>query len=77
MQLNGCVSRVRRTMQNNRHELQLEAIKAWAVDRRGVVVAVTGLGKSFIGVKIAATQLESGKIKSAAVIVPTINLVEQ
>lgn len=63
---------------DNRLKIQTEAIEAWVNNgKKGTVVLVTGTGKTYCGVLVASKQLESGRIKNAAVVVPTVNLIEQ
>lgn len=60
-----------------RDDIQLEAIKAWAVNKKGTIILPTGTGKSYVGITIAAKQLQLQKIESVLVVVPTTNLIEQ
>ncbi len=55
---------------------QREALEAWSAnDRRGVVEAVTGAGKTRVGLHAIAAQLAAGG--KAAVVVPTRELLQQ
>ena len=55
---------------------QREALEAWSAnDRRGVVEAVTGAGKTRVGLHAIAAQLAAGG--KAAVVVPTRELLHQ
>ncbi|NEK87936.1 DUF3427 domain-containing protein [Blastococcus saxobsidens] len=55
---------------------QREALDAWrAADRRGVVEAVTGAGKTFVGMAAARDALSAGG--SVVVVVPTTELQDQ
>jgi len=67
-------------MQNmtERERIQTEAIQSWVNNnKKGTIILVTGTGKTFIGVSAVGMQLNNNKIKNAAVIVPTVNLVQQ
>lgn len=58
------------------YEWQLEALEAWeAVGRRGIVEAVTGSGKTMVGILAMFDALELGK--KVHVIVPSIDLQRQ
>jgi len=55
---------------------QIEALDAWrAADRRGVVEAVTGTGKTAVGILAAAEAIESGR--RVLILVPGRDLLDQ
>jgi len=59
------------------YEWQNEALDQWeAFDRRGIVVAVTGAGKTAVALEAAARFLEDPKAR-AVVVVPTTVLLRQ
>src|SRR3954466_6654892 len=56
---------------------QVEALRAWLVNRRGVISAATGGGKTFLALSCYASvnaELTEAKL---AVIVPTLALLDQ
>lgn len=54
---------------------QQEALQAWQVDRHGVVEAVTGAGKTMLGLAAAAEAVAQGR--HVVVLVPSTPLLEQ
>jgi len=54
---------------------QAEAIQAWTLDGRGIVVAATGTGKTRVGIEVARKSLLMGA--KVLIVVPTIALLNQ
>jgi hypothetical protein len=60
------------------HRWQAEAINAWeTADRRGVVEAVTGTGKTYAGLEAIDRLIRVERRLSTLIVVPTIVLLEQ
>jgi superfamily II DNA or RNA helicase len=57
---------------------QYEIIEAWKANKfKGTVSAVTGFGKSYVGILIIMQMLQKNKNRSALIIVPTLYLQSQ
>ncbi len=71
------LSSLRAGMTLSLHRWQRDALEAWrSAGKRGIVQAVTGAGKTRIGIAAITAHLELPSAR-AAVIVPTIELMEQ
>lgn len=68
---------VQENSDDDRSLIQKEAIRTWLQTRKGTIVLPTGFGKTFVGSTIVAKQLQKGRIESALIVVPTVNLLSQ